>query len=696
MSSSGVNIPVGVDDNASKPIDRIRDRFDTLGTSKGIQSMVTGFGMGAGIQVFNLAKQALSGVADAITGAIEASAGEAESVGRLQKTLDNATPAWRENAKAIDERINAGMKLAFSDDAMRDSLGSLAARTHDVTKALDLQKIAMDLARAKGLDLTTAANLVGKVYNGNIGILSRYGIAVDKGSTSTQALAAIQKMASGQAEQYGKSTKGSAESLGVAFGEIAESVGDALMPVLQELIPILRDSVMPIIATLAQLFGLLLRALSPVISFVANIAVQAFKVLAQVALEVGGAIVAVAAAIPGPWQDGAKAMQGAIDDMKANLGKMTVFASDVAGDVGPNAGAALAGGAADIGEGADEAFGPLDGEAAAHAKQAEANVGKSLREIVADIKSAKSEFLGAWKDAMDESTREEEIAVELSANAAERREIEHALHSHNMTTEERKTAQERLAELKRGDADLLIEQTQYGTLAQREARLGGLLNGQAIVQGMKDADPDVAKMWTDVRNRTAEALRTIQGDMGKAGLDNAREWAGALGGKDALKSAVIAANALVGGAYPLQQSGWAYTSGYNVGVAWANGLWDTNSWLYKQVIRWLRVGKGPLESGSPPKEGPFHQVDVWGRKIGETWAENLGKGLGSVGDVVAKLDVPAALTGRGAPAGASPIGPSGGDVNVFIDTFYGDSGGIQALSREIGWQVRLQTAKAAI
>ena len=88
------------------------------------------------------------------------------------------------------------------------SLAKLVSVTKDATEALELQRIAMDLARLRGMDLATASDLIGKVYGGNVGILSRYGIQLEKGTTATEALAEIQRRAAGQAAAYADTTQG--------------------------------------------------------------------------------------------------------------------------------------------------------------------------------------------------------------------------------------------------------------------------------------------------------------------------------------------------------------------------------------------------------------------------------------------------------------------------------------------------------
>ena len=129
---------------------------------------------------FAIAGAAAVAVGGAMFAAAKAAAEEDASIARLNAAISANTKITDEQAKQMDAAIESRQNLAFSDDALRDSLSRLVPRTKDVTKALELQSIAMDFARLRGVDLSTASDLVGKVFNGNVSILSRYGFTVEE------------------------------------------------------------------------------------------------------------------------------------------------------------------------------------------------------------------------------------------------------------------------------------------------------------------------------------------------------------------------------------------------------------------------------------------------------------------------------------------------------------------------------------
>lgn len=226
--ANDVRIRATVNDQVSGPLGKIRDRFDHLGKSKGLQSIVSGVGLGIGMQAWNMALGSINGL---IGDSIEAAKAEEVSIQKLGSALQANIRDWDGNTDAIERTLKARMELGFSDDEQRDSLARLVSTTKDATKALALQRTAMDLARLRNIDLAAASDIVGKVYGGNIGILARYGIQLRKGVTATEALAEVQRRAAGQAEDYAETNTGKLLVSQVKIGEAMEKLGFRILPV---------------------------------------------------------------------------------------------------------------------------------------------------------------------------------------------------------------------------------------------------------------------------------------------------------------------------------------------------------------------------------------------------------------------------------------------------------------------------------
>jgi len=94
-------------------------------------------------------------------------------------------------------------------------------------------------------------------------------------------------------------------------------------------------------------------------------------------------------------------------------------------------------------------------------------------------------------------------------------------------------------------------------------------------------------------------------------------------GKDAAFIAINAALGVVQERLRVVQSDF-YRGGYNIGVAWANGLRSSQDWVAFQARQLTIAAKTQMMGYSPPKEGPLKDIDKGGFNIGVAWAMGLG------------------------------------------------------------------------
>ncbi|MBA2439583.1 MAG: hypothetical protein H0V50_02785 [Thermoleophilaceae bacterium] len=167
----------------------------------------------------------------AILGAAKDAAMEEEaSISRLNASLKANIVGFDGNTAAIEKTLASRMRLGFADDEQRESLVLLVAATKDETKALELQRTAMDLARIKKIDLRTASDALVKVEGGQYRMLKSLGIVLGENATATEALAAVQKVTAGQAEAFAATSEGRLLVSQVRVGEQLERLGYVIMP----------------------------------------------------------------------------------------------------------------------------------------------------------------------------------------------------------------------------------------------------------------------------------------------------------------------------------------------------------------------------------------------------------------------------------------------------------------------------------
>jgi hypothetical protein len=230
-----------------------------------------GVGIGAGTMAFNALSTGVGFAVDVLGDAVTAAMEEEAAIATLTRAIEENDRAWDGNIDAVEDVIDARQALAFADDEQRDSLQRLVSVTGDINKALELQRTAMDLARLRGMDLATAGDLIGKVYAGNLGTLSRYGIVLAKGTTATEALAEIQRRAAGQAEAYADTTQGRFLQAQLAMNNAMEELGTLILPVVSELAVFAAGALRELGRVIGEVTGHIERANELVTEFGANV-----------------------------------------------------------------------------------------------------------------------------------------------------------------------------------------------------------------------------------------------------------------------------------------------------------------------------------------------------------------------------------------------------------------------------------------
>jgi phage-related protein len=250
--------------------------FDELKKGvKGAQNEVEGFGSKMGGfakkagKAFAIAGGAAAAYAsvllvDGVKSAIEDEAAQA----KLATTLENVTGATKNQIAAVEDYITqTALANGITDDVLRPSLDRLIRSTKDVTKAQELQTLALDIAAGTGKDLKTVSEALGKAYDGNLGALKKLGVGIDdsiiKSKNFDAAAAALSKTFEGQASKQAETFQGKMARLTIAFDEAKETVGsyvlDALTPLLSGFvnkgIPAVQDFAKNLGETLGPAFG---------------------------------------------------------------------------------------------------------------------------------------------------------------------------------------------------------------------------------------------------------------------------------------------------------------------------------------------------------------------------------------------------------------------------------------------------------
>lgn len=231
-------------DNFTKNINKADNEVATFGDK------ISKFGKKVG-QAFLIAGAAAAAYAgklaiDGVKSAIE----DEKAQAKLALTLQNVAGAT-DAAVAQTEAYVKQTSLAFgvTDDDLRPSLERLARATGDVTKAQNLQRIALDVAAGSGKSLEAVSNALGKAYEGNTGALGKLGIGLSSAELKTMSFDQITQALAGtfanQASVQAETFEGKMARLRVSFDEAKETLGAALLPELTKLVDFITANILP-------------------------------------------------------------------------------------------------------------------------------------------------------------------------------------------------------------------------------------------------------------------------------------------------------------------------------------------------------------------------------------------------------------------------------------------------------------------
>ena len=177
---------------------------------------------------------AFGAAAVGITKALQAAAEDQKSVALLEKQLRNSVGATKAMVGATEDFVSE-MQFAsgVADSQLRPSLATLVRATGDLTQAQDLLGLSLDLAAGANVDLESASLALAKAQNGNLGALTKLGIALDpaiiKSKDFAKAQQELEKQFGGASAAAANTFEGQLRRLNVVFDEVTETIGYAIL-----------------------------------------------------------------------------------------------------------------------------------------------------------------------------------------------------------------------------------------------------------------------------------------------------------------------------------------------------------------------------------------------------------------------------------------------------------------------------------
>tara|TARA_Y100000356_G_scaffold2885_1_gene2234 strand:- start:293 stop:2392 length:2100 start_codon:yes stop_codon:yes gene_type:complete len=206
----------------SKILDSLKGKFAVLRNSL----LLYAFGYG-------ILKKSIGGV-------ISSYAEQQLAERKLEQALGRTSSALLSHASALQ-----GV-TTFGDETIISAQALLAAFVDDEQQLKRATIATLDLAAAKGMDLASAADLVGKTLGSSTNSLSRYGIEVEGAVGSTQRLDTLTRNISntfgGQAKAQAETLSGSIQQMQNSMGDAAELMGQVLEPAMLVVVDLLSSA----------------------------------------------------------------------------------------------------------------------------------------------------------------------------------------------------------------------------------------------------------------------------------------------------------------------------------------------------------------------------------------------------------------------------------------------------------------------
>lgn len=197
---------------------------------------------------------------------VKAAIADEQSQIKLASALENATGATKAQIAATEDSIDKMARATgVADDQLRPALARLALSTNSTSKAQELLALALDISTQTGKPLEGVANALGKAYDGNTAALGKLGIGLSSAELKAMSFTDVQTKLSdlfgGAAAKNAATFQGRMDRLKVAFDESVEAIGVKLLPIIEALIKIIIEKVVPGFEKFAKLFDPIKKAI---------------------------------------------------------------------------------------------------------------------------------------------------------------------------------------------------------------------------------------------------------------------------------------------------------------------------------------------------------------------------------------------------------------------------------------------------
>jgi hypothetical protein len=173
---------------------------------------------------------AFAGVSSFLTDSIKAAREAGVAQRSLAAQMKTSGESFRANREEVEKVALSYGKFGFQNDEVIQSLTILERGTGRINTAIKLQGLTADIARAKNIDLASAASVVAKVFGGQETALRRAVPGLEKNAHGWDLIRLAQRKMAGQAA----ANTTVSERFAATLHDTEEIIGTALLPILNK------------------------------------------------------------------------------------------------------------------------------------------------------------------------------------------------------------------------------------------------------------------------------------------------------------------------------------------------------------------------------------------------------------------------------------------------------------------------------
>jgi hypothetical protein len=241
-------------DNFTKGLDKGAKETRSFGDK------ITKFGKIAGAAFAVAGAAAVAYAGKLLKDGVESAIADEKANALLANTLRNVAGATDETIeKTLAYTRATELATGVTEDELRPSLNRLTIATGDVSKAMELQKLALDISAGSGKSLEAVTQALAKAQEGNTASLVRLGIGLNAAQLKTMSMeevtASLSDTFDGAAATAADTYEGKMARLSLAFEDVRDTVGGFILEAITPMVEAVVTKVMPALASFADRLG---------------------------------------------------------------------------------------------------------------------------------------------------------------------------------------------------------------------------------------------------------------------------------------------------------------------------------------------------------------------------------------------------------------------------------------------------------